>query len=170
MRAHQHHGWRLELCVCVLIYECAPVSIQTLWQARRRFVTSFKGRAARMCAYAGAFARYVCRHFWECDCIPVRNVCFHRHVRTVWVCAVAIPLHSESRSLKPHQRVCGRQNDKARNQPASAWSHTQAHTHTHTLALTHQLIDTYCPLRALFRRLTHTHTHMHANTFNTNRH
>lgn len=82
------------------------------------------------------------------------------------------PLHSESRSLKPHQRVCGRQNDKARNQPASACSHTQIHADAHTFILTHKSItlshlDTRCLLHWLSGSLfplAHTHT------FNTSRH
>lgn len=101
-------------------------------------------------------------------------MCFHRHVRTVWVCAVAIPLHSVSRSPKPHQRACGRQNDKARNQSASACSHTQTDTcsrtdtHIHTviltnrfITLTHLLIDTRCLLHTtsvILSPLLHTHT------------
>lgn len=103
------------------------------------------------------------------------------------MCAVAIPLHSVSRSPKPHQRACGRQNDKARNQSASACSHTQTdacsrtdtHTHTHRviltnrfITLTHLLIDTRCLLRTpsvILFPLLHTHTDTH--TFDTkNRH
>lgn len=157
--------------VCVLVYECISASIQTLWQAAVVLLHP-SGVDLRVCVCA--LVQYVPLHFWECDCIPARNVCFHRHVRTVWVCAVAIPLHSESHSLKPHQRVCGRQNDKARNQPASACSHTQIHADAHTFILPHKFItlfhlDTRCLLRSLSGSLspqTHTHTH----TFNTSHH
>ena len=146
--------------VCVLVYRGASASIQTLWQAavvllHPSGVELSVCVCVCVCVFVCECVQYVRRHFWECDCIPACNVCFHRHVRTVWVCAVAIPRHSESHSLKPHQRACGRQNDKARNQPASACSHTQTQTHAHTTTQTHAHTPTH----------THTHTHIHTHTF-----
>lgn len=166
--------------VCVLVYDSATASIQTLWQAA---VVLLHPSGAELCVRARARApvsmcalvQYVRPHFWECDCIPERNVCFHRHVRTVWVCAVAIPLHSESHSLKPHQRVCGRQNDKARNQPASACSHTQTHAHTltHTysyLRIHHTYPSSYWHTHTLALPLPVSLSPTSTHTFNANRH
>lgn len=117
-----------------------------------------------------------------CVCLFSMCVCISENV-TAYQCATCVstdmweqcecvrwlspPLHSESRSLKPHERVCGRQNDKARNQPASACSHTQTRTYSY-LHICHTYPSTYWHI--LSRTLSLSHSLPNTHKFNTNHH
>lgn len=152
--AHRHHGWHQAMCVRVNLW--AHVGVRSDPRASHCFViSSFSGWSARLRLFSMCVG--------ECDCIPLCDVRFHRHVRTVRVCVWWWPPHlfySESHSFRPHQRVCGRQNDKA-EKPGSACLLPHTYNIRSYLEVYHThlgVCDTYCLTAALPRRMQEAQT------------